>query len=72
MSEAEQSRKPEFHTARVEKMLDDVIQHCRDDIGRVDCPQAKALFETTAEVLTGLKKTFEHYDSNAEPAFAKQ
>ena len=71
MEGTEETREPQFHTERIEKMLEDVIQHCREDVGRVDCMQAKALFETTAEVLAGLKKAYEHYDSKSEPAFQK-
>ena len=36
--------------------LQETIDHLRHDIGRVDEPQLKAMFETSAEVLTGLKK----------------
>jgi hypothetical protein len=37
--------------------------------GKVDDPRAKALFETSAEVLTGLVTAFEHYDNKSEPAW---
>lgn len=35
---------------------------CRD-------PKAQALFETSAEVLHGLIKAFEHYDQKSEKAW---
>ncbi|WP_165984717.1 hypothetical protein [Streptomyces sp. YIM 98790] len=48
-------------------MLDEVIGHAREDIGKVTEPKAQALFETTAEVCTGLKTAYEHYEQD-EPA----
>jgi hypothetical protein len=49
-------------------MLTGVIDHLRDDIGKISEPKAQALFETGAEVLTGLRTAFEHYETAAEPA----
>ena len=40
----------------------------REDTGKFDEPKAQALFETSAEVLQGLRKAFDHYESGAEPA----
>lgn len=59
---------PRYHTANIRAALDDVIRHLRDDIREFDEPKAQALFETTAEVLTGLRTAFHHYDSGAEAA----
>jgi hypothetical protein len=39
------------------------------DVGNVEEPRAEALFETTAEVLGGLKKAFEHYEEKSEEAW---
>jgi hypothetical protein len=36
------------------------------DIGKISDPKAEALFETAAEVLTGLNTAFEHYEQKAE------
>ncbi len=60
---------PRRHTATIKGMLDDVIRHVREDVGNVDEPKAQALFETTAEVLTGLKTAYDHYERGAEPAW---
>ncbi|MEW2633884.1 hypothetical protein AB0903_20065 [Streptomyces sp. NPDC048389] len=49
-------------------MLDQVVQHAREDIGKVGDPKAEALFETTAEVCTGLKTAFEHHEQK-QPAW---
>ena len=59
---------PLFHLTNVKSMLDDMTRHLREDVSGVDEPKAKALFETTAEVLEGLKKAFEHYEREREEA----
>jgi hypothetical protein len=60
---------PRHHTARIGKMLDEVIQHAREDVSKVDDRAAKALFETTAEVLSGLRTAYKHFDEGKEEAF---
>jgi hypothetical protein len=60
---------PRHHTSNIKQMLDDVSRHLRQDVQKVDEPGAQALFETTAEVLGGLKTAYEHYETKAEPAF---
>ena len=60
---------PHHHTTRIRARLDELIKHLREDIEQVDEPQARALFETTAEVLTGLRTAYEHYERGSEPAF---
>jgi hypothetical protein len=59
---------PRYHTANIRAALDDMIQHLRDDTHQFDEPKAQALFETSAEVLTGLRTAFSHYDSGVEAA----
>lgn len=49
-------------------MLDELTDHLREDIEKFDDPKAKVLFETSAEVLIGLKKAFTDFDSGAEKA----
>jgi hypothetical protein len=61
---------PRHHTAKVGRRLDELIAHLREDIGKVQEPKAQALFETGAEVLTGLRTAFEHYENQSEPAMA--
>ena len=46
-------------------MLQEVVSHAREDIGKISEPKAQALFETTAEVCTGLVTAFDHYDKKA-------
>jgi hypothetical protein len=66
---AELSSDSREHTKNIRQMLDDLITHARGDIEKIDDPQAKVLFETTAEVLIGLKTAFQHYESKSESAF---
>jgi hypothetical protein len=60
---------PRHHTIKLKGMLRDVVQHAREDVEKVDDPRAKALFETTAEVLTGLVNAYEHFERGSEPAW---
>ena len=49
---------PRYHTANVLAALDDLIRHLREDTREFDEPKAQALFETSAEVLGGLRTAF--------------
>jgi hypothetical protein len=60
---------PCYHTARIKQMLNEVKEHARQDVTKIDEPKAQALFETTAEVLNGLITAYEHYERAAEPAW---
>jgi hypothetical protein len=53
---------------QVHQHLGDVISEARTDVERVDDPRARALLETTAEVLTGLSTAYRHYLAG-EPAW---
>jgi hypothetical protein len=46
-------------------MLYAVVTHAREDIGKISEPKAQALFETTAEVCSGLINAFDDYDKKA-------
>jgi hypothetical protein len=54
---------------RMRVRLEELTTHLREDIEMVDEPQLRAMFETAAEVLTGLKKTFSDYEKKNEPAW---
>jgi hypothetical protein len=60
---------PRHHTIRLKEMLDDTVRHAREDVGKVDDPKAQALFETTAEVLSGLVKAYNDYEQKSEAAW---
>lgn len=62
---------PIRHTIKIGARLDDLAQHLRDDVAKVDEPQAKALFETAAEVLLGLRKAFLDYEKGEEAAWQR-
>ena len=59
---------PHFHTARIHKELGELITHLREDTRYIEEPKAVALFETAAEVLSGLQTAFTHYEQGSEPA----
>jgi hypothetical protein len=46
--------------------LKDIADHLREDIGKFDEPQAKAMFETSAEVLDGLVAAFSRYEEKSK------
>ena len=62
-------RDPRYHTQNVGRMMEDLINHLHEDIDKVDDPQAKALFEVSSEVLRGLQRAFEHFETKAEKAW---
>ena len=62
---AEATNDPRYYVANIKRMLGDVQTHVRDDTRRVGDQQARALFETTAEVLGGLIKAYEDYERRA-------
>jgi cytoplasmic iron level regulating protein YaaA (DUF328/UPF0246 family) len=65
------SSNPLEHTANIKKEFEGLIQHLREDISKVDDIQAKALFEVSAEVLGGLRKAFEDFESKNEEAWRR-
>jgi len=62
---------PLHHVAKIHRMLSELINHCREDIRKIDEPKAQVLFETTAETLIGLRTAYEHYADQAEPAMKR-
>lgn len=63
---------PIHHTRKMAERLSALIVHMRDDIEHVDEPQFKAIFETAAEVMTGLVTALRHYEQKSEPAWNKE
>lgn len=63
------SSDPRVRVANIRQMLQDVKEHARTDVSKVDDPRARALFEVTAEVLQGLMKAYEHFESRSEAAW---
>ena len=57
------------YTSDMRQLLSAVIDHARKTLPDVLDPKAQALFETSAEVLIGLRKAFEDYEQRNEPVW---
>jgi hypothetical protein len=64
-------RDPRHHTQKMQLRLKEIMDHLRQDVEKVDEPQLKAMFETSAEVLGGLIKAFRDYEQKNENAWRK-
>ena len=64
-------RDPRYHTQKMRNALQQLQNHLREDIDKVEEPQLKAMFETAAEVLGGLLKAFSDYEKKNESAWRK-
>jgi hypothetical protein len=62
---------PRHHTVKLKGMLTEAITYARENVRKVNDPKAQALFETTAEVLIGLRKAFEDFEQKTEEAWRK-
>jgi len=63
------SKDPRAHTANVRKEFRELIEHLHDDVNKINEPKAQALFETAAEVISGLERAFKHYEEKSEEAW---
>ena len=63
---------PVHHTQKIAAQMRQLIEHLRQDVERISEPRAQALFETTAEVLTGLVKAFGDYENKSESAWQEK
>jgi hypothetical protein len=66
---ASSANNPGHHTQKIKVRMRQLIDHLREDVGKVAEPKAQALFETSAEVLTGLVKAFDDYEKKHEGAW---
>ncbi len=55
---------PRHHTAKVKKVLEDLISDLRENTIHFDDPKAQTLFETSASVLEGLRSAFDEFESH--------
>ena len=62
-------KNPRHHTQKMQKALQEIKDHLREDIEKVEEPQLKAMFETSAEVLGGLIKAFSDNEKKNESAW---
>jgi cytoplasmic iron level regulating protein YaaA (DUF328/UPF0246 family) len=63
------SKNPLEHTANIKKEFLKLSEHLREDVEKVDDPEARALFEVSAEVIDGLQKAFNDYEKKNESAW---
>jgi hypothetical protein len=63
------SNNPIHHTQKIKARMRQLVAHLRRDVEKVTEPKAQALFETSAEVLTGLVKAFDDYEKKSEEAW---
>jgi len=68
---ASSEKDPKHHTQKMKHRLQETVTHLREDIRKVDEPQLTAMFETSAEVLSGLVKAFDDYEKKNEAAWRK-
>jgi hypothetical protein len=57
---------PLHHTTKLKHMLTEVIDHAHEDISKISEARAKALFEKTANMLSGLREEYEDYEKDGE------
>ena len=70
-SKSDQSRNPNAQRmGALKDLLTQAINRAREDVGKVEDPKAQALLETTAEVLTGLRKAYEDFQQRTETAWS--
>jgi hypothetical protein len=60
---------PRHHVQNMRQRLEELTTHLRSDISKVSEPQLKAMFQTSAEVLLALAKTFRDYERKNEAAW---
>lgn len=57
---------PRRHTMQVRAWLTQMTEHLHEDVQKVDDPSFKTLFETAAEVLAGVEKSFARYEAKSD------
>ena len=57
------------HTRQLKSELRALVGHLRAGVKQLNAAKAQALFETSAEVLTGLVKAFDDFEKKNEPAW---
>jgi hypothetical protein len=54
-----------YHAANLRKLLSAVIDYARKDVKQISDPKAQALFETTTEMLIGIRRAFEAFEQHS-------
>jgi hypothetical protein len=63
---------PMLHVAAMRTRFGEMAEHLRRDLRKFEEPQAKAMFETAAEVLGGLDRAFADYAEGSEAAWTRK
>jgi hypothetical protein len=58
-----------INTSEAQLRLQQLVDYLRGNVRQLDDPRAQALYETSAEVLLGLKKAFMDYSKQSESAW---
>ena len=59
------------HMKIITSQMQALVEHLRRDAEAVSDPQAKAIFETSAEAIVGLEKAMEDYEKQNEAAWTR-
>lgn len=70
MADNDNQQDPLHHTRKMGAALREIRDRLREDIFKVEEPQFKALFETSADVMGGLIKAFDDYEKKSYSAWA--
>ena len=57
------------HAVKVKARMLRLVNHLRNDVGKVTEPEAQGLFEASAQVLAGLVKAFDNYELKVDAAW---
>jgi hypothetical protein len=60
---------PIRHTQKIKAQMRQIINHLREDVGKVTETKARALFETSVEALARLVKAFDDYEKKGQEAW---
>ena len=60
------------HAKKIRGQMEELIDHLRADSEKVSDLQAKAMFETSAEVIKGLAKAFHDYETGEEKVWKNE
>jgi len=66
------SYSPKDHAKNIEDIIGSLKSLCRSEIEVFSDPKAKALLETTAEVLGGLEHAFRHYRTKSDDVWKEE
>jgi hypothetical protein len=69
MASKNNANEDEHHSNKVHQMMNELVDYLRSDIPKLAHPQLKAIFETSAEVVTGLMKTIKDFQGKNEEAW---